>query len=142
MTKKIIEYSLEIFRSRADLLLILLLNLALVGGFLFYMDHQDKRSLGESRQIDKLADLRIETCHNMQVQGVEALNHNTEVIEAFIANATVISSEIQMLTMVVNEGMRNLREDLHEDLRRNDSAMERLYVLIQNQNKHQNNTTR
>ncbi len=111
------EQLIKVLKERPDFVLML----ALVGGFLYFMDLQDRRAAeyaaAQSARADLVANQRIKTCHDIQHEGMKALDRNSEALLAFATTSTHLADEIDNLTITVTgnaEAVHRMEGSIHQ----------------------------
>lgn len=108
---------LGLLKERPDFILML----ALVGGFLYYMDVHDKRAIEFDREQnmreDIVANQRIQTCHDIQNEGIKALDRNSAALTEFASTGVRLAEEIDNLTITVTgnaEAVHRMEGSIHQ----------------------------
>jgi len=113
----IIGSILIVLKRRPDILALLLI----VGGFLYYLDRHDTQlqaaqAVREARG-DIVANQRIEVCHDVQEQAVDALERVAEMLQMHSESDALLINEIETLTITVSgntDGLMRVERTLSE----------------------------
>ncbi len=89
-------------KGRPDIILMLIV----VGGFLFHIERKEIRDIAQQQQeaarLDLVAEQRIETCHDIQHRGIEAMNANTAALIMHAEKDTRLSEKIETMVITVS----------------------------------------
>jgi len=89
----------------------LLTMLVMLGGFLWYLHDLENANQREDARLDKLADVRIEHCHDVQAAGIQAMARLADALESQARVFSELERSIEELAGRI--------EDLEEQIKRN-----------------------
>lgn len=91
--------------------------IAVVGGFLYYMERKDLHELERNQHAEQVSDLRIEACHDVQERGMEIM---ADVSKAMVQNnhaITSLQSSFDRMNIQMDESDRRIEKVIEENSR-------------------------
>jgi hypothetical protein len=88
----------------------MLTMLVMLAGFLWYLHDLEESNRREDERLDRLADVRIEHCHDVQEAGIKTMDRLAEALESQALVFSELEGSIEELAKRI--------EDLEEEIKR------------------------
>jgi hypothetical protein len=88
----------------------MLTMLVMLAGFLWYLHDLEKANQREDARLDKIADIRIEHCHDVQAAGIKTMERLADALDSQARVFSELERSIEELAKRI--------EDLEEEIKR------------------------